>query len=87
MPRTWTPPLPVISIPSSGRDTASTRAAQPGAVEQAQGAGVQRVAAQLVAREAGAIDEQDAGAGAREPDGGDRSGRPGPRDEHVDHED
>ena len=47
--------------------------AQPGAVEQAQGAGVQRVAAQLVARKAGAIDEQDAGAGARESDGGDRS--------------
>ncbi len=61
--------------------------AQPGAVEQAQGAGVQRVAAQLVARKAGAIDEQDAGAGARESDGGDRSRRSGPRDQDVDHED
>ena len=53
--------------------------------QQADGAGIQRVAAQFVARERLPIDEQHARAGARELPRGDGARRSGSRNQHVEH--
>ena len=49
------------------------------------GTGVDRVAAQLVAREGGAVDDPDADAGAREDSPGHRAGRPAADNQDVKH--
>ena len=54
-------------------------------LETRQRSGVDRVAAQLVARERGAIDDADARAGAREDRAGHRTGRPRADNQHIKH--
>ena len=70
-------------MPVMGKAHGAHGRANPQPIEDRQRSGIQRVAAELVARERGAIDQTHAHAGARERECGDAAGRPGADDQHV----